>query len=54
MLDSLRRLWCEEEGQDLTEYGLVITLVALSAIATMKGFASAVSTIFSHASSSLS
>jgi pilus assembly protein Flp/PilA len=48
------RLWKEEEGQDLTEYGLLLALVALAAIAAMKGLASGISAVFSTASSSLS
>jgi len=48
------RLWKEEEGQDLTEYGLLLVLVALAAIATMKTLASALSNVFSNAASSLS
>jgi len=53
MLEQLERLWLEEEGQDLTEYGLLLLLVALSAIAAMKKLASAISPLFSTASSSL-
>ena len=48
-----RRLWQDEEGQDLTEYGLVLVLIALAAITTMKKLASALSSVFSNASSSL-
>ncbi len=50
----LVRLWKEEEGQDLTEYGLLVALVALAAIAAMQGVASAISGVFSTASSSMS
>jgi pilus assembly protein Flp/PilA len=54
MKDLLRRLWKEEEGQDLTEYALLLVLVALSAIATMRKLASSLSNVFSSAASSLS
>lgn len=53
MKDLLKRLWQEEEGQDLVEYGLLIVLVGLAAIASMKGLASSVSAIFSSAATSL-
>jgi pilus assembly protein Flp/PilA len=53
MLKSLKRLWREEEGQDLTEYGLVLILVALAAVATMKKLASGISTVFTNASASV-
>ena len=54
MRNMLRYLWQDEEGQDLTEYGLLLVLVALSAIATMQTLASALSNIFSNSASSLS
>ena len=49
-----RRLWQDEEGQDLTEYGLLLVLIALAAIATMQSLASAISNAFSNAAGSLS
>ena len=49
-----RRLWQDEEGQDLTEYGLLLVLIALAAIATMQSLASAISNVFSNAAGSLS
>jgi len=48
------RLWKEEKGQDLTEYGLLLVLVALAAITTMKTLAAAISNVFSNAAASLS
>ena len=35
MSELLRRLWHEEKGQDLVEYGLLVVLVALGAVAGM-------------------
>ena len=49
----LKRLWREEEGQDLVEYGLLIALVALGAVTAMKGLASAIASTFSSASTKL-
>jgi len=54
MKNLFARLWKEEEAQDLTEYGLLLVLVALAAIATMRTLASALSNVFSNAASSLS
>lgn len=48
------RLWNDEKGQDLTEYALLLVLIALVAIAVMKGLGGSVSKAFSNASSSLS
>jgi len=53
MKNLLVRLWKEEEGQDLTEYGLLLVLIALGATATMGKLASAINTVFSNASTSL-
>jgi len=54
MKNLLVRLWKEEEGQDLTEYGLLLVLIALAAIAMMKSLGSAINQVFSTASASLS
>jgi len=51
---SLGRLWQEEAGQDLTEYGLVLVLIALVAIVTMKRLGSAAANVFSNAAASFS
>jgi len=54
MRNVLRRLWQEEQGQDLTEYGLLVVFIALALIAGMQSLASGISTMFSNASTSLS
>ena len=43
----------EEQGQDLVEYGLLVVLIALFAIAAMGKLATAISTVFSGAASNL-
>jgi pilus assembly protein Flp/PilA len=48
------RLWKEEEGQDLTEYALLLVLIALAAITAMKSLATQISNVFSNAAASLS
>jgi pilus assembly protein Flp/PilA len=50
----LKRLWKEEEGQDLTEYALLLALIALAAIVTMKSLATAINAVFSNAAANLS
>ena len=47
------RLWNEEEGQDLVEYGLLIVLVGLAAIGAMSSLANAISKAFSSAAANL-
>ena len=53
MKSLLKRLWEEETGQDLVEYGLLLVLVSLGAVAAMGTLASAISGAFSSASSNL-
>jgi len=49
----LKRLWKEEEGQDLVEYALIMVLIALAAIASMQGLASGLAAIFNNAATNL-
>jgi pilus assembly protein Flp/PilA len=53
MKQTLLRLWRDEEGQDLTEYALLLVLIALAAIASMNSLANAITTVFSTAASNL-
>jgi len=54
MLKILKKLWSEEDGQDLTEYALLMTLVALAAIAGMQTLAATINNVFSNAAGNLS
>jgi len=54
MKNLVKRLWQEEEGQDLVEYGLLLVLVSLGAVAAMGTLASAISGAFGNASKNLS
>jgi Flp pilus assembly pilin Flp len=42
MINLLERLWTEEEGQDLTEYALLLVLLALAGTATLSALATAI------------
>ena len=53
MKKVLLRLWREEEGQDLTEYGLLLVLLSLAAIASLGTLANAINNTFSAAASAL-
>jgi pilus assembly protein Flp/PilA len=53
MKSLLSRLWREEEGQDLTEYALLLVLIALVAIAAITQVGQAVSNVFSNAAANL-
>ncbi len=43
------RLWREEEGQDLTEYALLLVLLSLAAVATLGSLAGTINNVFSNA-----
>jgi pilus assembly protein Flp/PilA len=53
MKNLMIRLWKEEEGQDLTEYALLVVLIALIAVAGIKTMGGAVSNVFSNAAGNL-
>jgi pilus assembly protein Flp/PilA len=53
MKNLLRRLWRDEEGQDLIEYALLVALVALAAVTGMQGLANAINTEFLALGSSM-
>jgi len=53
MKKVLVRLWKEQEGQDLTEYALLLVLLSLAAIATLGTLASAINSVFNQASTNL-
>jgi pilus assembly protein Flp/PilA len=47
------RLWKEEDGQDLTEYALLLVLLSLAAIATLGTLANAINSVFNKAADNL-
>jgi pilus assembly protein Flp/PilA len=53
MKNLLMRLWKEEEGQDLTEYALLLVLLSLAAIGSIGGLATAINNTFSNAAKNL-
>jgi pilus assembly protein Flp/PilA len=53
MKTLLIRLWREEEGQDLTEYALLLVLLTLAAVTTLGGLAQAINGVFKNATTNL-
>jgi pilus assembly protein Flp/PilA len=45
----MKRLWKEEEGQDLTEYALLLTLISLALVTALGSLATAIGNVFSSA-----
>jgi pilus assembly protein Flp/PilA len=53
MKTMIKRLWSEEEGQDLIEYALLVALVALAAAVGMNSLATAINAEFTTLGTSL-
>jgi pilus assembly protein Flp/PilA len=53
MKDLLRLLWQEQSGQDLTEYALLLALLALGAISSMRTLANMINGMFATAASNI-
>ena len=54
MKNLVRRLWQDETGQDLTEYALLLVLIALVCVVTIKTLGQAISNVYTNASTNLS
>lgn len=48
MMTLLKRLFCEESGQGMVEYGLIIALVAIAVIAVLGALGGGLGTIFTN------
>jgi Flp pilus assembly pilin Flp len=53
MKSLLKRLWKEESGQDLTEYALLLVLIALVAVSALQGLAIAINTAYNKVANNL-
>jgi len=54
MQNLLKRLWQDEQGQDLVEYALLLVLIALTAAATVQTVGTAIQSVFTNSSTALS
>ena len=48
------RLWKETDGQDLVEYALIVAAIALGMIATVRGVATALNSLYESITAALS
>jgi pilus assembly protein Flp/PilA len=53
MRNLLAKLWKEEEGQDLTEYALLLVLLSLAAVGALGTLATAINGVFKNAATNL-
>ena len=48
-----RRLWQDESGQDLTEYALLLVLIALVCVITIQQLGQAISNVYTNAATNM-
>lgn len=53
MMNQIKRFVTEEKGQGMTEYGLILGLIALGAVAAMTAFKDEISSAFGKVSTGL-
>ena len=53
LINRLRRFVADEDGQDLLEYGLLVTLIALVAIAAITGVGVHMDAMFTNMAASV-
>ena len=53
MRNLLMKLWREEQGQDLTEYALLLVLLSLAAVGALGTLATAINGTFTNAAANL-
>jgi pilus assembly protein Flp/PilA len=45
-MNLLRKMWQDDEGQDLVEYALIVGLIAVALVAALTGGATAISNLW--------
>jgi Flp pilus assembly pilin Flp len=48
-----RRLWCEQEGQDIAEYAVMLAVILVIVVGTVQLIGSTSNNVFSNVASSL-
>ncbi len=54
MLDFIRRMWSEEEGQDIAEYAVMLAVILVLVVGTIRLIGTNSNTVFSQVASSVS
>ena len=53
MTDLLHRLWSDQQGQDIAEYGVILAVIVVLVIGTVRLVGSNANSVFSSVSSSV-
>jgi Flp pilus assembly pilin Flp len=54
MVDLLRSMWSNDEGQDIAEYAVMLAVILVIVVGTIRLIGTNANTIFSETASSLS
>jgi len=52
-MDHLRRLWCDEQGQDIAEYAVMLAVILVIVVGTIRLIGSNANNVFSSVASSI-
>jgi Flp pilus assembly pilin Flp len=53
MMDLMRRVWSDDEGQDIAEYAVMLAVILVIVVGTIKLIGTKANTVFSETASSL-
>jgi Flp pilus assembly pilin Flp len=53
LTEVMRKLWCEEEGQDIAEYAVMLAVILVIVVGTIRLIGSNANNVFSSVGSSL-
>ena len=53
MAELLRRVWSEDEGQDIAEYAVMLAVILVIVVGTVKLIGSNANNVFSNVASSI-
>jgi Flp pilus assembly pilin Flp len=53
ILERMRGLWCEEEGQDIAEYAVMLAVILVIVVGTIRLIGSNANNVFSNVASSI-
>jgi Flp pilus assembly pilin Flp len=53
LLQLARRLWCEQEGQDIAEYAVMLAVILVIVVGTIRLIGSNSNTVFSNVASAI-
>ena len=53
MLDVLRKIWVDDEGQDIAEYAVMLAVILVIVVGTIRLISSQANNVFSQTASSI-